>query len=222
MSDPSKAFLQTEKGKRIPCMFNPSEFEVSKANSWEGANNRAFEMPQQNFGGGQPATTSIELTFDSSIDGKPVTVHTTALADLMKIDSTLAGNAGASLKGRPPWVQFRWGKLSLFKGVVTNFSAKFTYFSVGGDALRATATIALTQFVDDVLFPKQNPTSGTPRTHRVHTVLAGERLDVLAHRYLGSSADWRSIADLNDLPDPFALPAGIGLKIPDPLDVSRA
>lgn len=219
MTTTSKAFLQIETGGRIPCMFNPSEFEVVKANTWDAKSNRSFDVPAQNFSGGQAATTKIDLLFDSSIDGSPVTRHTSAIAELMKIDSSLSGHAGASLKGRPPWVQFRWGKLSLFKGVITNFTAKFTYFSPAGDALRATASVALTQFEDDALFAKQNPTSGTPRPHRLHTVISGERLDALAHHYYGDSGRWREIAAHNHLPDPFALPTGIVLTIPDRADL---
>ncbi|HRE03748.1 MAG TPA: hypothetical protein PLV68_20805, partial [Ilumatobacteraceae bacterium] len=33
-----KAFLETETGERIPCMFNPDKFSFSTSNRWEADN----------------------------------------------------------------------------------------------------------------------------------------------------------------------------------------
>ncbi|MCZ2523694.1 LysM peptidoglycan-binding domain-containing protein [Streptomyces sp. HB2AG] len=50
-----------------------------------------------------------------------------------------------------------------------------------------------------------------------HVVEAGDRLDVLAHRYLGDAGQWWRIADANDALDPRELTAEPGRRILVPL-----
>lgn len=49
---------------------------------------------------------------------------------------------------------------------------------------------------------------------RLHTVVEGDRLDLLAHRYLGDARLWWIICDYNDLFFPLALDPGLALRIP--------
>lgn len=49
----------------------------------------------------------------------------------------------------------------------------------------------------------------------VHTVQAGEDLDLLAFRYGGKARLWWLIADINGLDFPFELEPGMRLLIPD-------
>jgi nucleoid-associated protein YgaU len=81
--------------------------------------------------------------------------------------------------------------------------------------LRARAALTLTQYEEDMAFGPQNPTSGTPRPHRVHRVQPGETLDRISALHLGDSTRWRSIAESNSIEDPLALRAGSLLAIPE-------
>lgn len=40
-------------------------------------------------------------------------------------------------------------------------------------------------------------------TEKIHTVLSGETLQSMAHKYLGDSGLWYKISDANNLIDPF-------------------
>ena len=35
-SAPVKAYLETERGAQIPCLFNPAKLQVAKSNGWTG------------------------------------------------------------------------------------------------------------------------------------------------------------------------------------------
>lgn len=59
--------------------------------------------------------------------------------------------------------------------------------------------------------PTPPPPSGEPW---FHTVVAGETLEQLAHRYLGSSAAWWVMADANPTVFPLDLPPGTRLRVP--------
>jgi len=51
---------------------------------------------------------------------------------------------------------------------------------------------------------------------RFHTVVTGDRLDVLAQRYLGDASLWWVICECNSFAFPLALPYGTIFRIPVP------
>ena len=214
MPSGQKAYLETESGDRIDCLFNPAEFSISQTNGWEGKNAPGRNAPQLAFTGGQSGTMSLSLVFDTTADGTPVTKHTNKLLDVMRIDERLPGHDASRTNGRPQWVVFHWGDLHSFKAVVDSLNLSFTYFSSGAVPLRAKASLSLKQWQDEGNWRPQNPTSGTPAPHRVHQLQLGETLDRLAARYYGDSTQWRVIAQANAVVDPLRIKPGTLLVIP--------
>ena len=49
---------------------------------------------------------------------------------------------------------------------------------------------------------------------RFHTVIDGDRIDLIAHRYLGDARLWWIVADYNDLFFPLELETGAVLRLP--------
>jgi nucleoid-associated protein YgaU len=216
MSGPAKAYLKTERGDRIDCLFNPSELTVSKSNSWNAGQSKGRNAPELRFQGGQSATLSLNLTFDTTRDGTDVTEHTTKLLDLMKVDASLPGADRARNSARPPWVEFHWGKLHSFRAIVDKLQIRFTFFAADGMPLRAKVDVTLKQWKDEAELPLQNPTSFTPTVHTVHTLLPGETLDRLAAEHYSDPTRWRLIAEANRIVDPLDLTPGTTLSIPEP------
>jgi nucleoid-associated protein YgaU len=68
----------------------------------------------------------------------------------------------------------------------------------GGDSLGTRPRIDTTARYDD----------------RFHTVTDGDRLDLIAHQYLGDARLWWIIADYNDIFFPLDLTPGAVLRIP--------
>lgn len=211
-----KAKLTPEKGAPITCMFNPAEISVSKSNGWQGPSGQGGgNAPKLRFTGGQSATLTLTLMFDTSMTGGDVSELTNEVLNLMKVDSTLPGADNARNSSRPPWVQLTWGRLSTFKAVLERLQLRFTYFSDQGVPLRAKADLTLKQWEDEPDYPLQNPTSYTPRPHRMHTLLPGETLDRLAARYYRDATRWRLIAEANRVVDPLGIAQGTALVIPE-------
>jgi nucleoid-associated protein YgaU len=216
MSGPEKAYLQPERGEPIKCLFNPSELTISKSNSWQGGQAKGKNAPEQRFQSGQAATLSLSLTFDTTDTGTDVTYYTTKLLNLMKVDTNLPGGEPSRNSGRPPWVEFHWGKLSSFRAVIEKVQIRYTYFASDGMPLRAKADISLKQWKDEAELPLQNPTSSTPLVHTVHTLLPGETLDRVAAAHYQDPGRWRLIAEANGVVDPLELTAGTPLILPEP------
>lgn len=203
----TKAAIVSEIDGDIPCQFNPASFSFSKQNSWKEVQGKGIkDAPTLRFLSGGSASITLDLTLDSTDSGKPITEETDKLLKLMKVSSDFPSP-------RPPSCHLKWGSYQSFKAVVKSLDLKYTYFASDGTPLRAQAHLTLMQLEDD---PKalQNPTSSTPRPHRVHISLPGETLDRIAWRYYGDSSRWRELAEVNGIVDPLGLEPGMTLVVP--------
>jgi Contractile injection system tube protein/LysM domain len=214
MAKGQKAYLETEGKKKIPCLFNPAELALTLSNSWDSDPKPGQQTPSLQYRGGDSGSLSLELFFDTTAEGKPVTKYTDTLIKLMRIDTKLPGYSKRKQNGRPGWVKFHWGKFHSFRCVIEKMDVKFTYFATNGEPLRATVGLTLKQYMQEDNWPAQNPTSGTPAPAGSHVLQPGETLDRLAARYYGDPFRWRPIAEANGIKDPFALRPGRVLDIP--------
>jgi len=213
MTSPAKAYLETEDGQQLNCLFNPEELSISRTVTWNPSASVGENAPQLTFGKGESGTLGFTLEFDTTDTGQAVTSYTSALLKLMDIDSS---------KSRPPWVRFCWGDLTSFKSVLTSATITFTYFGSDGTPLRAKAVLSLKQYQDDGKYALQNPTSGTRTRDRLHRVLPGETLDRISYTYYGDPTQWRLIAKRNAILDPLRIPPGRLLIVPEREAVPRA
>jgi Contractile injection system tube protein/LysM domain len=214
MPELEKAFLEVENSERIPCLFNPNSITVARSNRWAANPMPGSDVTQLRYLGAESGLLSLDLTFDTTDDGTPVSKYTGKLMKLMEVDYSLPGADETTRNGRPPKVTFHWGDLHSFPAVVVNVILSFTYFSSTGVPLRADAHLDLQQYDKSDAFGPQNPTSGTPRPHRVHRVQPGETLDRISARYYGDSTRWRELASANSIEDPLALRPGTLLSVP--------
>jgi hypothetical protein len=200
----------------IDCQFNPSSLSISKTTTWKGDASPSFNAPFLRFAGGESATYSLSLFFDSYShkDFKDVREYTNKLLRL-----TLRGAGYSMFKvpySRPPSVRLVWGKITLFSAVVEKVEISFTMFAPDGTPVRAKADMDFKQddFWDDII-PAQNPTSRSD-SRKTRIVDSRQRLDQIAFEEYGDSRYWRLLAEANYLEDPFRLQDGQLLVIPEP------
>lgn len=217
------AYLLIEKKTKIPCLFNPAELSMSLSNTWnvrgDGETNSSDAVPGKGvqtltFGGSNNGSLSLELFFDTTAEGVPVTNYTSKIVALMDIDPNIAGTNKKRRRGRPPTVEFAWGSMKSFPAVIESLTLRFTYFSSKGMPLRASMSLSLKQYSEARAYGPQNPTSGTPLPHRVHRVQPGETLDRISAQHYGDSTQWRLLAAANGIEDPLDLRPGALLAIP--------
>jgi hypothetical protein len=209
-----KAFLEIEGGERVPCLFNPAELAVSRSNEWAGDVMPGKGVPRLRYTGARSGWMHLDLFFDTTADGQPVTTHTGKILALMDVDPSLPGADEATRTVRPPYVTFHWGDLHSFKAVISDLDLTFTYFSSAGMPLRARMSLVLQQYEPSQAFGRQNPTSGTPKPHRVHRVQPGETLDRISAQHYGDPTRWRLLATANGIEDPLSLRPGTVLSVP--------
>lgn len=201
---------------RIDFQFNPKELTLAKSASWArggGRGNKASGPPHYN--GPQPTKLSLEMFFDAS--GK----HDGSVVE--KVEQLFAccvptADSHQKNKPSPPWVVLRWGGLTGFLAYIGSVSAKYTLFTPSGMPIRALCTVGLEEIAGEP--PKQNPTSGGLVPRRVHTLLEGETLQLIAYREYGNPALWRAVAAANGIDDPLRLRHGTSLLLPAPEELS--
>ena len=150
----------------------------------------------------------MELFFDSTIDDKVNVVN--AVDDLFRC----CVPCKEAIKGQKPMpflVKFKWGYVTSFPAFVTQVQAKYTRFDqrnpdpggVHGEPGGA-----------GYHRQSQNPTSGTMSADRVHTMVTGDTLALLAYQEYGDPALWRPLADYNRVDDPMRITDGARLLLP--------
>jgi len=202
--------------KQIECKFRPKEYTVSKSNTWnmdrKEKETKGKNLPKAEFGGGQPATLTMELFFDTYESGDDVREkYTNDIWDLMMVDEKLKNPK--TKKGEPPKCRFIWGNTMSFKAAITSISQKFTFFKPDGTPVRATLNVSFKQVEEGNVFPPQNPTTVSELGYKTRVVKEGETIDWIAYDEYGDPALWRLVADINGLEDPMRLKAGQALAI---------
>lgn len=201
-------------GRRLKVLFNPSEYSISKSVSWKAdkeENDRRFNSPGAEFGGGGARQLTLKLFYDVTepIDGRvidDVRLETNKLVELTRIDRDL---------DEPPVVQIIWGQAPIgsdfpFTGVVTSLTQTFVLFTSEGKPLRANVDVTLMEFLKPEL--DQKLTDPEMTTYRIKR---GDSLAGIAAALYGDPSQWRIIAEANHVDDPRALPIGRSLSIPE-------
>jgi hypothetical protein len=159
----------------IPLQFNPKEYQISGSASWRTAGSKDGSVGQ--YQGTGPYTLSLEVFIDEPT--RPVlNPSSPSLAD--QVDWILASvQRGKGDQALPPVLEFAWGPRTI-QAIATQVSAKFIMFDETGAPIRATCQLQLTVLPDG--WPRQNPTSGTPKIDRSHLVVMGDTLASIANQ----------------------------------------
>ena len=214
-----KAELAIDGGETIPVLFNPTEYTITKTNTWNFKEVQGQSLPPPEFGGGAPRQITLSLLLDNSLLEGSQTVKdiTDKLFKMMEVgDGQPAGGTRAS----PPKVTFRWGAVDTFLAVCTSLTVAYQLFEPNGMPIRADVKLDLKQ-ADQASTASSgsaqkgtNPTTRAMDGHGVHTVQDGDSLPSIAYRAYGDATRWRTIAEANEIDDPLRLRRGTPLMLP--------
>ena len=170
-----RATLEIEGGgPPIECLFNPTEYSISKTNVWKVEPVTGAALPPPQFTGGLPRELTLELLFDTSdSEDKDVREITDKL-----LKATEVGESGG---GRPPTITFGWGQTVSFKAVARQLTVRYTLFRADGSPVRALAHMSLMQ-AEKAQDGSSTP-GGTPRRRQPDD--EGHRRDQLTRRARG-------------------------------------
>lgn len=195
----------------IPVQFNPSEYSLTKGTQIAEIAIPGLDSPLLQFVAGQNEKLTLDLYFDTTREGmgdsaRDVREHTRMIYQLVKVQPDTHS---------PPRVRFTWDANLKFESIVESVTQKFTLFNPNGVPLRATVSVTFREYKTlDQQLKELNLRS--PDHTRLHVVVEGETLALIAAEKYGHSRYWRVIADNNAvrLPNPRLLSPGLALELP--------
>jgi hypothetical protein len=201
-------------GERIPVMFNPEEYMVSRDNNFASTAIPGLSAPILQFVNGGQQSLEMELfldTYEAHADGSRVL--NTAGQDVRTLSGKLIGlmdiNPGTHA---PPVVLFTWASLT-FTCVLARASQRFIMFVADGTPVRARIQVTFNEYRNVDLEAREIKRE-TADYSKIHLVVQGETLSSIAGATYGNPQLWRAIAVRNGIDDPRTLPIGLGLIVP--------
>ena len=195
----------------IDLMFNPVDFnaiiDVQKTGKGGKIQFNTVDVPD----------FTVELFFDT-YENKNKT-DTREFTDVREFTEKIVSLLKPTIKGkhtkRPPICLYVWGSFS-YRGIVTKVDQKFLLFIESGIPVRAKLTVT---FSSVLITEEAAELSSKSDSRKFWTVKTGDRLDLIANSTLKDPAQWRTIAEANEINNPLLFPkpddVGRMLIIPD-------
>jgi Contractile injection system tube protein len=220
-----KARAEPPSAWRLEVQFNPTDLSFNKTAQFAEIAIPGLDAPVQQFIRGGTETLSLELFFDTTDDGMgknatSVTTLTEQFYELVKQDrDNHAPPKCLFVWGAPPsqqktdvkqrnWVSFApfW-----FTCVVESIDRKFLLFSPEGIPLRARLTVKLREYQTvEQMVSQLNSADHT----KARVLKRKERLDQLSATEYETPAEWRRIAEENEIDNPLKIAPGTILRLP--------
>ena len=213
-----KLTITTELGQVITALFNPERYTVTKSAQLAEVAIPGLDSPVVQFVRGQNEKITLELFFDTTDSGmadqvKDVRDLTIDVYKLLKVNGELHA---------PPRVTLSWGNAGQLTShgasispwlVLESLSEEFSLFGPDGTPLRAKLSVSFREAwtIEDQL--QVTPRHSSDRTS-IRRVVRGETISHIAYDEYSDSAQWRPIAEANNLDNPRLLDPGMKLLIP--------
>jgi nucleoid-associated protein YgaU len=210
--------IKPENESPISAMFNPEKYTINGGVQYAEIAIPGLDSPVVQFVRGQSEKVALELFFDTTDQGTvdnvtDVRTLTSQVYDLMRVRSDTHA---------PPRLRVEWGEGGqLFNHgrtispwcVIESISQEFTLFSPSGIPLRAklNASFRDAWTIEDQL--TETPRNSSDRTKLVQ-VKRGQTLSEIAWQQYDNPAQWRPIAEANNIANPRLLNPGTVLRIP--------
>lgn len=188
----------------IPLRFNPTEYQLQKANNYAEIGIPGLESPPIQFVRGQAEKLTVEVLVDTSDSLEDVRVaYVNNLRKLMDLDVDLHA---------PPIVRFTWDT-EVFRGVLESLNITYVLFTPEGIPLRAKLGLSMKEYRPVEVQVKETPKS-SPDYDKTYVARRGDTLSGIAFAVYKDAAVWRAIAANNQIQDPRTLLPGTVLQLP--------
>jgi nucleoid-associated protein YgaU len=208
----------TGNGHEVRFQFNPETLSFTKKVTFEDSKTQSSEnAPIRQFIGTDPVVLSLKMILDDTVGEGP------SVADRVNQLLAWTNPADDSDPPHPHELTFDWGQLKIgsegrFPCHLESVQVEYTLFTDAGVPIRASATVVLKGMPTKKY--GQNPTSGGLHAKRSRRLRRGDDLAVIAHQEYGTGAVWRVLAEVNGIDNPFRLPVGRELVLPDRSEIT--
>ncbi|MFI0418845.1 LysM peptidoglycan-binding domain-containing protein [Spongiactinospora sp. 9N601] len=196
--------IADERRRRIPLRFNPTDYKLSKTNTFAEITIPGLETPPIQYVRGGSETLSVQALVDTSDTLENVrTAYVDAVRNLMRPDSR---------EHAPPVVRFVWDE-AVFTGVLEKLDVNYVLFGKDGVPLRAQLDITLKEF-RPAAQQANDPPRSSPTVEKSYVVRRGDTLAGISAAVYRRPDAWRELARANGITDPRDLRPGRVLTVP--------
>jgi hypothetical protein len=196
--------IADERARRVPLRFNPTDYKLSKSNTFAEIAIPGLESPPIQYVRGGSETLAVEALVDTSDTLEDVRArYVERLRGLMTPDSR---------EHAPPIVRFVWGR-SVFTGVLEKLDITYQLFLPDGTPLRAKLDIGLKEYRPAAV-QAMDPPRSSPTVEKSYLVRRGDTLSSIAAALYRQPDAWRELARANGITDPRDLRPGQVLTVP--------
>ncbi|MEV4319029.1 LysM peptidoglycan-binding domain-containing protein [Actinocrispum sp. NPDC049592] len=196
--------IADERQRRIPLRFNPTDYKLSKSNTFAEITIPGLETPPIQYVRGGSETLTVQALVDTSDTLENVrTKYVNALRNLMRPDSR---------EHAPPIVRFVWDE-AVFTGVMEKLDIAYQLFRPDGVPLRAQLDLSLKEF-RPAAAQVSDPPRSSPTVEKSYVVRRGDTLSSISAAVYRRPDAWRELARANGITDPRDLRPGQVLTVP--------
>jgi nucleoid-associated protein YgaU len=196
--------IKDERQRRIPLRFNPTDYKLSKSNTFAEIAIPGLDTPPLQYVRGGTETLSVQALVDTSDTLENVrTKYVDAMRNLMRPDKR---------EHAPPIVRFVWDE-SVFTGVMEKLDVHYQLFRPDGVPLRAQLDISLKEYRPAAVQVADTPRS-SPTVEKSYVVRRGDTLSSISAAVYRRPDAWRELARANGITDPRDLRPGRVLTVP--------
>ncbi|MBP2330401.1 hypothetical protein JOF56_010786 [Kibdelosporangium banguiense] len=196
--------IADERQRRIPLRFNPTDYKLSKSNTFAEIAIPGLETPPLQYVRGGSETLNLQALVDTSDTLENVRVrYVDALRNLMRPDRR---------EHAPPIVRFVWDE-AVFTGVMEKLDVNYQLFRQDGVPLRAQLDLSLKEYRPAAVQVAETPLS-SPTVEKSYVVRRGDTLSSIAAAVYRRADAWRELARANGISDPRDLRPGRVLTVP--------
>jgi nucleoid-associated protein YgaU len=193
-----------ERDNRIPLRFNPTDYKLSKSNTFAEIQIPGLESPPIQYVRGGSETLTLEALVDTSDTVQDVrTAYVNPLRRLLKPNAK---------EHAPPIVRFVWGS-AVFTGVVEKLDVTYQLFRPDGVPLRAKLDLSIKEYREAAVQAVDPPRS-SPTVEKTYVVRRGDTLSSIAAALYRDAGRWRELARANGITNPRDLRPGQVLTAP--------
>ena len=196
--------IADERQRRIPLRFNPTDYKLSKSNTFAEITIPGLEAPPLQYVRGGSETLTVQALVDTSDTLANVrTTYVDAVRRLMRPDSK---------EHAPPIVRFVWDE-AVFTGVLEKLDVNYVLFAKDGVPLRAQLDLTLKEYRTAAQQVAETPRS-SPTVEKSYVVRRGDTWPGIAFALYRRADVWRELAQANGISDPRDLRPGLVLTVP--------
>ncbi|AQW55420.1 MULTISPECIES: LysM peptidoglycan-binding domain-containing protein [Streptomyces] len=196
--------IADERQRRIPLRFNPTDYKLSKSNTFAEITIPGLETPPLQYVRGGTETLTVQALVDTSDTLENVRkLYVNAVRNLLRPDSR---------EHAPPVVRFVWDE-EVFTGVVEKLDVNYQLFRPDGVPLRAMLDLSLKEFRTAAVQVAETPRS-SPTVEKSYVVRRGDTLSSISAALYRRPDAWRELARANGISDPRELRPGRVLTVP--------